>query len=153
MKMETNFKVIKIGREYAVIQTTERRMDNKEFILESSKLGNDLMQLNQQILKAKVSLESKEAEKALEEAVKNKDKLIALQGDWDVLMEDELKLLSKAWRKKIKEEKVRLGYKNDLEDNKKILLQNQILAGIVSIDGFSMNHPLVLELKKDFGNI
>ena len=154
-KMDTTqeFKINKGKDGYELTTSNVRTMSLKECIKEQEKLQADLLTLDKQIEAMEKAIADKKLEKDLANLKSQKDNLIELSQDWDLVVQDEMDELDKKLRRKVHKSKIDKGYKRIDDTNVRIIKQNEILAPILSELDLDPSNKIVKQVKIDFDKI
>jgi hypothetical protein len=153
MKVNLSFDVEKNKDEIVFNQGVEKRMKLKESVKELNVMRREKAQLQAQADQMKVALEEKKLETDLEKLQDQIDKLTTAEEKWSKLITPLIDDIRKEITKRIKKEKVKMGWKRVTDGNERFVKMNTILAPICNEYDLDMTHPIIMELKNNFDKI
>ena len=153
MRQEIKFEVGKEGNEIVWRQVVEKRMKLNESVAELRKMGGEMQQLQHQLLQMNEAIKLKKLETDRDALKKQVDNLDKAGKDWNTLVKPLMDKLRKDLRRKVKKSKIKTGYERVKDVNLKIVRQNEILAPLCEKFDIAIDHPMMMEVKRDFDKI
>ena len=153
MEVKNSFNVLEEGDKISVNQLIRKIMTTDEAYREFTKMDGELTQLKTQEKQMVEMLEKKKLEADLAMVQDNIVKVEELKVSWGSLVKPKIDEITKKIKHKIREEKIKRGYKRELDTMQKVTMINNIIGPLAEEFDIDMNSPIIGELKKDFDNI
>ena len=152
MEVKQKFNVEVVDGKIVTTQTVIKELNVGEAMLDQQNLHQQMQQQEQQTKQLEKQIEADEFKSNLAKLVKQKNDLLKFNQQYLEAINPISKEFKEKLRQTVSTEKAKRGYSrlDAKNDNGKIMMQNQILAPLALEHKLEMNHPLIMELKRDF---
>ena len=127
-------------------------MDVKESVTELQKLRQEQMQIEKQKDQLKESIEKNKFEEELKKMNESSDTVSKLEQDWTKAIAPALEVLRKEIKTRVQALKAERGYDRANKDTQ-MVVKNRILADICTDMEINMEHPVFVEVRREFDSI
>ena len=153
MEVKNEFDVSSSEKGNVIIkQTITKIMDVKESVTELQKLRQEQMQIEKQKDQLKESIEKNKFEEELKKMNESSDTVSKLEQDWTKAIAPALEVLRKEIKTRVQALKAERGYDRANKDTQ-MVVKNRILADICTDMEINMEHPVFVEVRREFDKI
>ena len=153
MEVKNEFDVSSSEKGNVIIkQTITKIMDVKESVTELQKLRQEQMQIEKQKDQLKESIEKNKFEEELKKMNESSDTVSKLEQDWTKAIAPALEVLRKEIKTRVQALKAERGYDRANKDTQ-MVVKNRILADICTDMEINMEHPVFVEVRREFDSI
>ena len=153
MEVKNEFDVSTSEKGNVIIkQTITKIMDVKESVTELQKLRQEQMQIEKQKDQLKESIEKNKFEEELKKMNESSDTVSKLEQDWTKAIAPALEVLRKEIKTRVQALKAEKGYDRGNKDTQ-MVVKNRILADICTDMEINMEHPVFVEVRREFDSI
>ena len=153
MEVKNEFDVSSSEKGNVIIkQTITKIMDVKESVTELQKLRQEQLQIEKQKDQLKESIEKNKFEEELKKMNESSDTVSKLEQDWTKAIAPALEVLRKEIKTRVQALKAERGYDRANKDTQ-MVVKNRILADICTDMEINMEHPVFVEVRREFDSI
>jgi hypothetical protein len=152
MEIKNGFEVESKEGTIKVTQTITKLMDVKESVVELQKLRSEQLQIAKQKEQLEESIKKNKFEEELEKMVESSDTVAQLEKDWTAAIAPALDSLRKEVKTRIQALKAEKGYDRASKDTQ-MVIRNKILADVCTDMEINMEHPVFVEVRREFDKI